>query len=165
MDYSLSGNDIKELLLNKVKIITHGEIKNYNNINNLLGKYKKCVILYRSTPDYGHWTALFKNKHGINFFDSYGNKPDNILKFLPNNLNKDLEQDHINLLKLLYKSREKIYYNEYPLQEFKENINTCGRWVVLRLFLSNLTETEFNNLFKKKNITPDELITKIVKIE
>lgn len=164
MDYSLSDKEIKKLLNNKVKIITHNKIKDYNNINNLLGKYNKCIILYRNALNYGHWTCLFRNNNGINFFDSYGNKPDKLLNFIPNNLNKILEQDHNNLIKLLYNSKENIFYNEYPLQEFKKKINTCGRWCVFRLICEDLNEHEFYKLFKNKGFKPDEIITEIVKI-
>lgn len=164
MDYSLSNIDIKRLLDNKVKIITHDKIKDYNDINDLLKPYNKVVILYRNSYNYGHWTCLFRNKNGINFFDSYGNKPDGILKFLPKNLKKSLEQDHKKLIELLYKSGENVYYNEYPLQEISENINTCGRWCVFRLMLSYMDEYEFYNLFKKyikDGYSPDEIITYI----
>jgi hypothetical protein len=163
INYSLSDEDIRDFLNNKVKIITHDKINNYNNINDLIGKYNKCIILYKSDASYGHWCCLFKNKYGINFFDSYGNKPDEILNFLPNHINKALEQDHDNLIKLLYNSNYNIYYNEYPLQEYNKNINTCGRWCIFRLICKELNENEFYNLFKNNKYTPDEIITNIIK--
>lgn len=164
MDYSLSNKEITRLLNNKVKIITHDKIKKYNNINDLLGKNNKCVILYRNSLNYGHWCCLFKNKKGINFFDSYGNKPDEILKFVPNDVNEELKQDHKKLLQLLYKSKYNICFNQYKLQKLEKYINTCGRWVVFRLLNSDLTEDEFKDLFKNRKYSPDELITELVKI-
>lgn len=161
MDISLSDKDIKRSLNNKVKIITHDKIKNYKNIDNLLEPYNKVVILYRNNYNYGHWTCLFKNKNGINFFDSYGNKPDEILNFIPNNMNNKLEQNHNNLIKLLYNSKENIYYNEKPLQITDENINTCGRWCIFRLLCDFMDEYQFYNLFSNKNYEPDEIITYI----
>lgn len=162
MDYSLSNHDINQLLNNKVKIISHDKIKHYNNINQLLGKYNRCIILYKNSLNYGHWCCVFKNKYGINFFDSYGNKPDETLKFIPDNLLKQLNQDHTNLINLMYNSNHNIYYNEYKLQKLSKNINTCGRWCVFRLMCSHLTEHEFKNLFKNTKYSNDEIITQII---
>lgn len=162
MDYSLSDKDISDLLGGRVKILTHDKIKRYNDIENLLGKYNKCIILYRNTYNYGHWCCIFKNSYGINFFDSYGNKPDSILKFLPNNILKSLQQDHDNLIKLMYNSRYNIYFNQYKLQKLAPDINTCGKWCVFRLLCSELNENEFKNLFNRSKFSKDELINEII---
>lgn len=165
INYSLSNFDIEKKLNNKVKIITHSEIKNYKNIDDLLQPYDKVVILYKNSKNYGHWTCLFRNDEGINFFDSYGGKIDGIKKFIPLNLNKELNQDHKNLIKLLIKSNENIHYNNHQLQKLDPNINTCGRWVVFRLLNTYLTHDEFNELFKNRNKTSDELITLLVPLK
>ena len=79
---SLSGGDILNALDQKCNLVLYSQIHNFNSIEELLGKYKKCVILYHTSENYGHWTALYENKGTIYFFDSYGIIPDNELKFL-----------------------------------------------------------------------------------
>jgi translation initiation factor RLI1 len=161
MDYSLSNKDIYHFLGGNVKILTNTDIKKYKSIQELLSPYNQVVILYRNSMNYGHWTCLFKNKYGINFFDSYGNMPDEILRFVPKHLNIQLKQDHQNLIKLLLKSKKPVFYNQYPLQKYSDLINTCGRWVVFRLMNKELNEDEFNKLFHSSKYSKDEIITKI----
>lgn len=164
MDYSLSNYDIQNLLNNKCNLVSYSDIKNYKTLNQLLGKYKKCVILYKSANNYGHWTCIYEHKGIIYFFDSYGFVPNAQLKFLPNHLNKELEQDHKHLIKLILDTQKPVEFNEFPLQEFKKGINTCGKWVVFRLKHPSVPIKMFNDLFKNKSYTPDELINKLVKI-
>lgn len=165
MNYSLSNHDIYNLLDYKCNIIPYEDIINYKNINELLGKYKKCIILYKSSHDFGHWTCIYENKGKIYFFDSYGFKPNAQLKFIPNQLNKSLNQNHDYLLKMLYDTKKPIEFNEYPLQKLDTKINTCGRWVVFRLKHPGISVDDFNKLFINKKKLPDELITKLVSIK
>jgi hypothetical protein len=106
----------------------------FKTINELLGKHKKCVILYLNSVNYGHWTCIYEYNGTIYFFDSYGIKPNGELNWIPNHMNKKLKQDHKHLLKLLYDSKKPIEYNEYPLQKFGQGINTCGKWCVMRYY-------------------------------
>ena len=83
MNISLSSDDILKALDSKVKIIQYPDISKYKTIDNLLAPYNRVVILYLTTKNYGHWVCIFKNKNNqIEFFDSYGIKPDNELKFI-----------------------------------------------------------------------------------
>lgn len=163
IDYSLSGQDVIDALDGKCNIVSYPDIKKYRNINDLLGKYKKCVILYLNSANYGHWTCIYEYNGTIYFFDSYGVEPNGQLNWLPKNVNKLLKQDHKHLLKLLYNSGKPIEYNEYPLQKFGKGINTCGKWVVFRLKYPFLSVENFRKLFENKNIEPDKLINSLVK--
>jgi hypothetical protein len=163
INYSLSGEDIVNLLDYKCNLVAYPDIRRFNSINELLGKYKKCIILYLNNKNYGHWTCIYEYDGTIFFFDSYGIKPNGQLNWIPNHMNKELKQDHKHLLKLLYDSKKPIEYNEYPLQKFGNGINTCGKWVVFRLKYPFLSVNEFKNLFYNKNIPPDNLVNGLVK--
>ena len=56
--------------------------------------------------------------------------------------------------------------NEYQLQDRKKNVNTCGRWVILRLKYPKISVNDFYDIFKEssKYINNDELITHLVNI-
>lgn len=162
IDYSLSNFDILNALDQKCNLVSYPQIKKFKTIDQLLGKYKKCVILYLSDANYGHWTCIYEHNNVIYFFDSYGNIPNDQLKWIPKGLNKSLEQDHKHLIKLLYDSGKKIEYNEHPLQKSGRGINTCGKWVIFRLKYPFLSINDFNNLFTNKNRPHDYLINKLV---
>lgn len=163
INYSLSGEDIVDLLNGKCNLVAYPDIKKFGSINELLGKYKKCVILYLNSENYGHWTCIYEYKNTIYFFDSYGIKPNGELNWLPNNLNIKLRQNHKKLLWLLYESKKNIEYNEYQLQKFGDGINTCGKWVVFRLKNPHISVEKFKNLFYNKSKSSDEIINNLVK--
>lgn len=164
----LSGEDIKKLLKGKVKIIEYPELSNYNSIEELLNPYGQVVILYESKPNYGHWTTLFKypNRSGVEFFDPYGIKIDDEFNYISDKYRIELNEDVPYLSNLLYNYDGPIEYNDYKFQKFAENIDTCGRWVVLRLVLKKKSLEEFEDLFingpKEMKIDRDKLVTYLV---
>ena len=83
LEKSLSGQDIGNLLNNECNIVPYNEIKNYNNIFDLMGPYRKCAILYLTSANYGHWTCIYEHNNIIYFFDSYGCIPDGQFNFIP----------------------------------------------------------------------------------
>lgn len=149
-------SDFKKNFLKKkgVRIVTYEELADYDSINDLLYPYDRCVILYETKRNSGHWTCLFKRKRLgepsiISFFDSYGLKIDEELEYVP----KNLRGDYPHLTYLLYRHAQKypdlpVEYNEFPLQEDLKGVNTCGKWCVIRMYLNNLDAREFAKLFK-----------------
>lgn len=163
---SLSGEEILNYLDYKCNLIQYKDIVNYNTIEELLGKYKKCVILYHTRKNYGHWTCIYEVKNRIYFFDSYGFIPDDELKFLPYDLKEELNSDYRYLTKLLYESNKRVEYNEHQFQRRADGVNTCGRWVINRLKYPEISIEKYNKLFKEasKYIDLDELICDLIKI-
>ncbi len=169
MDYSLSDKNIIKAFGNKVKIVTYKDIYNYETIDELLDPYGVVVILYEVKPNSGHWTILFKrNDDIIEFFDSYGAVIDSELKFIKEKYRDQLKENHTYLSYLVYKSPYELDYNPYKFQKYKNNINTCGRWVILRYALREFDIDEFYKIMKqlkrKNKKSYDELVTIIVEI-
>lgn len=170
MDKTLSNGDIENFLGHKPNLITYKELKKYDDIDKVLGKYGYVIILYETKQNFGHWTLIFKrNKNTIEHFDSYGLKPDDELKFIKTlfKITNGTYQPYLTYL--LLKSGYKIEYNEFPFQQMKQNINTCGRWILLRLKNKDLDIYEFKkmldkNLKKYKLKSYDELVTKLISI-
>jgi hypothetical protein len=161
---SLSGQDILDNV--KCNLTQYKDVNKYKTIDELLGKYKKCVILYHTSKNYGHWTCLYEYNGTIFFFDSYGFTPDDELKFLHKDLKKELNSNHRYLTKLLYTSNKPVEYNEYQLQERKIGVNCCGRWCIERLKYPEISVDDFYKIFKdaSKYINMDELICLLVKL-
>ncbi len=156
----LSNIDLMNTL-NGIKIITYSNIHKYDNINQLLGKSKKVILLYQTSRNFGHWTCLYENKGQIYFFDSYGFIPDDTLKWTPCDLKKELKQDYRYLTRLLYESHKPVHYNEYRLQKKGDMINTCGRWCVIRLEYPDISVDDFHKIFTSFNLPPDILVSAI----
>jgi hypothetical protein len=131
MNYFLSGDDIKEIL--DVNIIRFSELKNYNDIEDLL-RPNSCIVIFWETEDYnkGHWTALMRYDDYYEYFDSYGLLESEDFALVPKHMKKELkERDY---LKTLFTGNQ-VVQNTFDYQQWKDGVNTCGRWVILRLYL------------------------------
>jgi hypothetical protein len=152
MDYSLSGLDIENVLkkFNKKCYLTlYKNLIKYNTIDELLREARYIIILYETTKNYGHWCCLFKNnKNSIEFFDSYGIRPDDELKYSTELFRKKNKMNFPLLTYLLLECPYNIEYNQYKLQKMTKDISTCGRWVLLRCLLSNFNIDNFYKIFK-----------------
>jgi len=158
----LTGIDLMNAFNNKVNIFPYSKIHTFNNIDEILGKYKRVILLYQTSLNFGHWCCLYEYCGSICFFDSYGFIPDDELKFTPKDLKKELKQEYRYLTKLLYESGKPIQYNEYKLQIENDNINTCGRWCIIRLKYPKISIDNFYKIFNSfKPIKPDFIISLI----
>jgi hypothetical protein len=133
------------------KVIKYSELDNYSTINDLLPNNKDFrIILIESKINEGHWTAVMKYNNIIEYFNSYGSKPEYDFKFIPS-FTKHLLGQGGNLLTKLLKSKEKgqkVYYNKKKFQKIADGINTCGRWVTARI-LAMLVGYELDDFINK----------------
>jgi hypothetical protein len=175
LNKSTTPEDIYRISNKRCNIYTYPELVKFKNIDDMFKRGKSdveqlcrldlpfdnkcCVILYMTGPNYGHWTALSKNKYGINFLDSYGDIIDDQLIHVDKNIKG---QDKKMLIKLLLRCKHDIYYNDIKLQELNTNIATCGRYCALYLKYNNMNIDDFVKIIKNKaeeyNMTPDEIV-------
>lgn len=155
---ALSDKDVLKLVRGRANLILYPEMHKYSTIDEVLGPYGSCLILYESEPNYGHWTCVNKIlSDTIEYFNSYGGLPDNALKYIPQSFQKVSNQDYTYLAKLMYDSKYKLTYNEHRFQKMNNDIRTCGRWACLRIILKHLSLKEFTKIFKNKD--SDKLAT------
>jgi hypothetical protein len=153
MDKSLSDTEMRRYIPN---LVSYDEIENMNE-QDLLRKLP-LVVLYLNAKDTGHWTLVHKVPGSIEFFDSYGYKPDQEFKFIP-----DEFQTPKYLAKLLNKiiKTVPISYNQYQFQEKRHGVNTCGRHVIMRHMYGGVGIDKYKQgvdyVCKNFGITPDQL--------
>jgi hypothetical protein len=153
----ISGHDIKQLLHGKVNVIRNLDLDQYMHIDELLYPYDQCVILYEIRPGFGHWVCLTKYGNSLEFFCSYGTKPDKNLKYIDPDFLIESGQDKMLLTQLLLNSDYDLTYNEFKFQERDPLIATCGKWAVLRCLLKEASLETFKNIFFGPN--SDEIAT------
>lgn len=160
MKKSLSNDDISEILDHKTKILTYPELSQYKTLDELLSPHGNVIILYLTGENYGHWTCLFKlDKNNVEFFDPYAMKPDRELKLIPMHFRKIKKQIYPHLSHLLNNSKYIIHYNDYQLQKYVKDINTCGRHCVVRLLFKNMEIDDYIKIMTDQNINPDQIVT------
>jgi hypothetical protein len=83
----MSRNDVKHMSMDDtdirfylpdVKILTYSELTNIKKIEDLLPRHKSYFILLYpvQSEQSGHWVCLTRYSKTIEYFDSYGLKPD-----------------------------------------------------------------------------------------
>jgi hypothetical protein len=164
MDISLSGKQVLELLDYKANLIQYSDLHKIKSIDELLGPHRKCVLLYLTSANYGHYCCVWEYNNTIFFFDSYGSKPDTQLNFVPKDMKEELNSNHNYLIRLLYESGKNVEYNQYQLQSREPNITTCGRWCCSRLRFPEISIEDYHDIFKQSSryMSNDELITLLV---
>ena len=164
MNISLSATQVLNLLDNKANFVQYSDLHKIPTIDELLGQYKKCVLLYQTSRNYGHYVALWEYNDTIFFFDSYGGIVDSQLKYVPPDLKDELNSNHNYLIRLMYNSGKKVEFNQYALQSREPDVATCGRWTVNRLRFPEISINEYHDIFKQssKYISNDELIVLLV---
>lgn len=158
------------------KIPSIADVRQYNSIDKLFGRYPCVVILYEQDElNTGHYCCLLKMNSGkqsgmIEFFDSYGvslaGEPDEQeLKFNELQENKKIIQDGNTILDLLKNSKYNYYANPWKLQSEHYKVATCGRWVASRIRFHQSTSpagSSLVNFIKLFDVSdPDKLITSI----
>jgi hypothetical protein len=171
LQHALSDKEISDFFDGKVNILKYSELSRYSNINDVLGKYERCIILFENGEiDNGHWTALVKiylpkRKPYILFADSYGHIMEDEFNWIPKSFQNMSMQKRGILLKLLINQPLDVHYSQYRLQKIGKlddvNVNTCGRWASMFCLFNMVSEKQFSELFRMGQpygITPDELV-------
>jgi len=162
MNEPISNYDILEKLKGRTRLIFYEDLNTVDNLIPLLDK-GSLVILYKSKPDFGHWTAIIKTPEGIEFFDSYGDKPEGAKKGVPKSFLIESNQYRNKLADLLYdaSSQFQINFNNHKLQKEGKDIATCGKHVISRILNRDLTIDQYNkwlkNNAKRNKISTDKV--------
>ena len=141
-EIDLTNDVIKDITNGKATIVAYHELPNYQSMDELLGEYGACILLYETRKNFGHWVALIQQNGFVEFFDSYGFSLDEELNYAKYNNQPYLTQ-------LVESSGTNIRENKTRLQVFAEDVNTCGRWTSLRVVFRNMPLPQFTAMFKK----------------
>jgi hypothetical protein len=135
LQYMVSDEDIRNALGEDTKILKYSQLADYTSMLDLLPRELDfAFVLTETKQNSGHWCCLLRHGKTIEWFDSYGVKPDGELKFVPSFMRKLLGED-TKYLSILIRKLPREYqfeFNKSKLQKFSPNINTCGRWCLLR---------------------------------
>lgn len=167
---SMGTDDIKYYFPN-AKILTVPEIKNFNNIYDLMPNKKDYVfLLYEHKKNYGHWVLIIRNNNNLEYFDSYGGKIDGPINWITKELQNKLDVKPY-LTQLINNTPNlSTEYNGVDFQNKKnKDISTCGRHCCLRLktFLNNDFDLDdyidfMKQIKKKSKLSYDDIVSEII---
>lgn len=147
----MSDADIKEYLPD-ARIFKYSELRKYHTLADMLPeRLSYVIILYEDSPNVGHWVCVSKpDDNTVEYFDSYGGKPDAPLKWTPKQRRIGMGAGEPLLGILFDKCPEKVVYNKIPYQREGNHINDCGRWCCIRVLRmkAGLNLTQFYKYIK-----------------
>jgi len=167
---ALSDKDVLKIVNHKANLVLYPDLHKYTHIDDILGKYGACIILFESKPQYGHWCCIFKATPTLlEFFNPYGKiidgMPDEGLKYIDPKFREETNQLLPYLSMLMLDSPYELSYNEYPFQKLAKGISTCGRHVCVRLLCRKMTLNDYYKMMtkmaKKYDIDYDAIVTLI----
>ncbi|CAM9564902.1 unnamed protein product [Ectocarpus fasciculatus] len=120
------------------RILEYQELSRYTDIEQILPSNKSFVIiLIEYKQNEGHWISVARYGKTIEFFNSYGKKHSKYDFMESKQLNRYLGQASMHLRYLLEKEAKEakfdIVYNTQKFQRESDDVNTCGRHVLMRL--------------------------------
>lgn len=132
--------------------ITYDDLNKFERVDQLMDLGAVVILLQIETPrapKVGHFIVLLDHGSHYEHFDSYGLSMDQELRIT----------DEHHLTKMFKMTRKPIIDNTKRLQTLREDVNTCGRWVVARLLLRKLELDAFLKLIEYFRVNYDDLVS------
>ena len=147
----LSDTEIHRLV--NTTIVRYPDLKKYE-LGELL-KSGSCVILFLTKNAHdGHWTCLIDHGKYLEFFCSFGLKPDGHFKWLTPERGRKLDGPKV-LGPMLKAAGKPVVYNTHQFQN--KALADCGRHVVARIMHRDLDLDSYKALMGNEN--PDDWVT------
>lgn len=160
--YPLGDDDINKILEPDTHIFTYPYLKDVKDIDEVFDPYGRAMMLYLTEDaNTGHWVCLIRRPDEIEFFDPYGEHPDEPLTWNGKQKQRQLQQDRPYLSKLLRAKGLPVVYNKTKFQELDNDIATCGRHCVIRLLFKDLPLPKYAEMIRKSKMSPDEFVTRL----
>jgi len=158
--YPLSDSDIRQILGDDIKITTYPELGEMNSVEDMFDNKGRAILFFpNASPTQGHWTALINHPKYIEFFDSYGEKPDDQKGGMSAHRLEALDIDRPYLTKLLKASGKPVYYNTKDYQQNKQSVATCGRHAIGRLLYANQPIEDYDTVVTDSGLKPDDFVS------
>jgi len=167
LSYLVSSIDLKKKIKHKFKLVQYKDLFEYQNLNQLLpnSKLSILIILINTSPEGGgHWTILVRQKKLITYFDSYGKKIDQELKYISASDKNQLHENEPYLSELINNANVQVEQNTIQFQSYSPDINTCGKYVtfVANSMIKGMNLTEIQNLLQSIHKNKKESYDNIV---
>ena len=158
--YPLSDGDIRSILGDDIKIFTYPQLKGLRSANDLFDRKGRCLILFLTeSATEGHWCCLLNKTKGIEFFDPYGDTPEEVKDEIPKEKREQLDMDSPYLMRLLRASGRPVFTNTHAFQKEKRDVNTCGRHCIVRLLYAPKSLETYSRIITSSGLSPDDFVS------
>lgn len=148
---ALTAEDLQTMSNVPITFTTYDELPN-TTLANLL-QTGAAIILMNIHGDgaiapVGHWIALLMTPDGLEHFDSYGLT-----------LDQELSVTHEEKFLSQMLADVSIVQSTFRYQEFRHEVNTCGRHCVVRCMLRDKTNNAYKKMMLSMPAKPDPVVT------
>jgi len=158
--YPLGDDDIRKLLGQDIHIMTYPQLEGKGSINECFDRKGRCILLFpNASPTMGHWCCMIKRPDHIEFFDPYGEAPEEQKDGLSKSRLEELQMSHPVLTELLKSSGMPVFYNAHAFQKDRADVATCGRHCVVRLYYANAPLEAYKKSIDSSGLSPDDFVS------
>jgi hypothetical protein len=167
MAHSLSEDEIRALVKEPITVCRYPDLSRYRTAQEVLNNpSRSAAVLFLTTSGTdGHWMAFFENAGGLHVFDPLGGKLDSELHKITPAKRVALGQTRPEFTRLFSTFDGPKFVSHYDFQDDEPGVNTCGRWVALRIHKRDMSDADFKAFVmasaKAANLSMDEWITTV----
>ena len=122
-----------------------------SGIKQLMGNSQGVILLLEHHgKDNGHFVLFLKHRNHIEYFDSYGLAPLRLVGIL------GFDQNETNRFMQIVSGCKK---HHVQFQTKRADINTCGRYAVMRYNCKFASFKEFRGIMHHASLHPDDVVT------
>ena len=133
-----------------LRFVNYESIKPTTSLSKLLGPRGGVCILWSSPGGaIGHFTGLFRKGKQLLYFDPTGLAVHRLSEITHNPfvLQKKLEEAH------------HVTYNKTRYQQIRKNIQSCGRHVICRWNMLELSDAQYRGVMTHRRLDADAIVT------
>jgi hypothetical protein len=126
---------------------------------------EKCVYLFLTSDNYGHFCAVMRRGNAVELFDSYGLPPEGEHAFVSREMLDHLKERDDLILNICKENGWNVLHNKKRLQEWKGS-ETCGRHCIERIRQFDTPIQDYvkwlTGIAKSAKTTPDAVVCYMV---
>lgn len=132
-------------------MLLYDELARVTSLKQAFNGKKFAVIYFRLRgSEVGHWICMVDYPSHYEHFDPYGISIDRELS---------ITHEGPYLSRLMATADKHVITNTYKFQKWKLHMNTCARWVVVRIYMSHMGLTQLYTFVNNTDRDHDKVAT------
>ena len=152
VDEQLDDSDVKRVSgLPNLRVVRYPDMARFPTWDAMLGPAGAAAVLFLTeSATSGHWLAAFNGPDDTaHIFDPLGIGLDKQKDELGAEKASELGQDRAEFSRLLKTTSRRPVVNHEDFQAFNPQVQTCGRWVGLRIAAKDMKDPQFKSMVEK----------------
>lgn len=147
---STTATQLNSKIKDKLNIVYYPDLNDVKDLDELFQDKGSFILMYMKTPSFGHWVLVSKSRNEpltLEYFDPLGNPVDHYLDEFQYEQGAQFPGSY-RLIQLMRESRyHTLLSNGVDLQKDSPDVQTCGKWCLLRHLLLFVPMQEFVDFF------------------